>query len=76
MKKLKLSECEWPEVNISIPNPNIKFQCTIKAPAQAVGGYKLGNTTLALTYKPKWIHRKMMSIFFGVKWVDETFKSE
>ena len=47
----------------------------IKTPSK-VGGYKLGNTTLALTYKPKWIHRKMMSIFFGVKWVDETFKSE
>ena len=47
----------------------------IKTPSK-VGGYKLGNTTLGLTYKPKWIHRKMMSIFFGVKWVDETFKSE
>ena len=47
----------------------------IKTPSK-VGGYKLGSTTLALTYKPKWIHRKMMSIFFGVKWVNETFKSE
>ena len=44
----------------------------IKIP-NAVGGYKLGNTILGLTYKPKWIHRKMMSIFFGVKWVDEIF---
>jgi hypothetical protein len=50
---------------------NITIKTTLK-----VGGYKLGNTTLALPYKPKWIHRKMMSIFFGVKWVDETFKSE
>ena len=47
----------------------------IKIP-NAVGGYKLGNTTLGLTYKPKWIHRKMMSIFFGLKWVDELNKSE
>jgi len=37
-----------------------------------VSGYKLGNTILALTYKPKWIHRKMMKIFFGVQWVDRT----
>jgi hypothetical protein len=41
-----------------------------------VSGYKLGNTTLALTYKPKWIHRKMMKIFFGVRWVDETKQQE
>ena len=51
----------------------------IKIP-NAVGGYKLGDhnlaTTFRMTYKPKWIHRKMMSIFFGVQWVDETFKSE
>jgi hypothetical protein len=36
-----------------------------------VGGYKLGNTTLSVPNKPKWIHRKMMKIFFGVEWVDE-----
>lgn len=47
----------------------------IKIPTK-VGGYKLGNTALGLTYKPKWIHRKMMSIFFGVKWVDDIFKSK
>ena len=47
----------------------------IKIP-NAVGGYKLGTTTLGLTYKPKWIHRKMMSIFFGLKWVDKLNKSE
>lgn len=40
-----------------------------------VVGYKLGHTILSMPYKPKWIHRKMMSIFFGVQWVDETFKS-
>jgi hypothetical protein len=41
---------------------------------QVVGGYKLGNhnlaTTFCLTYKPKWIHRKMMKIFFGLHWID------
>ena len=26
MEKLKLSECEWPEVNISIPNTNIQLE--------------------------------------------------
>jgi hypothetical protein len=37
-----------------------------------VSGYKLGNTTLAMPNKPKWIHRKMMKIFFGVDWVEAT----
>jgi hypothetical protein len=36
-----------------------------------VSGYKLGNTILSVPNKPKWIHRKMMKIFFGVEWVDE-----
>ena len=50
---------------------NIQFQDTIKAPAQAVGGYRLGCTTLALTYKPNWLHRTMMRICFGVEWVND-----
>lgn len=41
-----------------------------------VGGYRLGtengSATLHLPVKPKWIHRKMMKIFFGVDWVDAT----
>jgi hypothetical protein len=41
---------------------------------QEVGGYRLGNhnlsTTFYLTYKPKWIHRKMMKMFFGLDWID------
>jgi hypothetical protein len=37
-----------------------------------ISGYKLGNTILAVPNKPKWIHRKMMKIFFGVKWVERT----
>jgi hypothetical protein len=41
-----------------------------------VGGYKLGNTTLAMPNKPKWIHRKMMKVFFGVQWVNETKQQE
>ncbi len=45
---------------------------------QEVGGYRLENhnlaTTFCLTYKPKWIHRKMMKIFFGLDWID--FKQE
>lgn len=44
--------------------------------AKNAGGYQLGHEILSVPYKPKWIHRKMMRIFFGVKWVDETFKSE
>jgi hypothetical protein len=39
-------------------------------PQQVVGGYKLGATTLYLRYKPRWIHRKMMKIFFGLDWID------
>ena len=41
-----------------------------------VSGYKLGKTTLAMPNKPKWIYRKMMKIFFGVQWVDETKQQE
>jgi len=37
-----------------------------------ISGYKLGNTILAVPNKPKWIHRKMMKIFFGVQWVERT----
>ena len=40
-----------------------------------VGGYRLGNLThnyiqFDMTYKPKWLHRQMMRIFFGWYWVD------
>jgi hypothetical protein len=52
-------------------------QTAVKA-VEYVGGYRLGNHNLAMTlcmaYKPKWIHRKMMKIFFGVQWVDTIFK--
>jgi hypothetical protein len=41
-----------------------------------VGGYKLGNTILSVPNKPKWIHRKMMKVFFGVQWVNETKQQE
>jgi hypothetical protein len=40
-----------------------------------ISGYKLGNTILAVPNKPKWIHRKMMKIFFGVEWFD-SFKQQ
>jgi hypothetical protein len=41
-----------------------------------VSGYKLGNTILSVPNKPKWIHRKMMKIFFGVQWVYATKQKE
>jgi hypothetical protein len=51
----------------------------IKTPSN-VGGYRLGDhnlaTTFIMTYKPKWIHRKMMKIFFGLEWVDDVNKSK
>jgi hypothetical protein len=41
-----------------------------------VGGYRLGEHNLStifyMTYKPKWIHRKMIKLFFGFKWIDKT----
>jgi membrane-associated HD superfamily phosphohydrolase len=61
----KYEQAKAKEMKKSIENLLIKQTLPI-------GGYKLGNTTLALTYKPKWIHRKMMKIFFGVQWVDAT----
>jgi hypothetical protein len=38
-----------------------------------VGGYRFGNassyyTQINLNYKPKWIHRQFMKIFFGLYW--------
>ena len=38
------------------------------------GGYKFGNgqpdVILQLHYKPKWFHRFMMKLCFGLYWVD------
>jgi hypothetical protein len=39
----------------------------------SVGGYRFGNastyyTQINLNYKPKWIHRQFMKIFFGLYW--------
>ena len=37
------------------------------------GYYKLGGNTGVIFYlgkKPKWIHRKLMSIFLGWEWSD------
>jgi hypothetical protein len=41
-----------------------------------ISGYKLGGTILAVPNKPKWIHRKMMKIFFGLQWVEDAFKQQ
>lgn len=52
-------------------------KCTIKLPPKIKGWYVLGSTdksntlSISLTFKPKWIHRQMMRIFFGWYWVDE-----
>lgn len=46
----------------------------IKIP-KTVGGYRLGDekaaATLHLAKRPKWLHRKMMKLCFGVEWVDD-----
>ena len=38
------------------------------------GGYKFGNgqpsVIIQLNYKPKWFHRFMMKLCFGLYWVD------
>ena len=45
------------------------------ATPKTVGGYRLGDekaaATLHLTKRPKWLHRKMMKLCFGVEWVDD-----
>lgn len=40
-----------------------------------VGGYRFGNastyyTQMNLNYKPKWLHRQCMKMFFGLYWFD------
>ena len=40
-----------------------------------IGGYRFGNTSnyytqINLNYKPKWLHRQCMKIFFGMYWFD------
>ena len=48
---------------------------TILGTPKPVGGYRLGDekasATLHLTKRPKWLHRKMMRLCFGVVWVDD-----
>jgi hypothetical protein len=44
-----------------------------KNPPLPVGGYRFGNastyyTQMNLNYKPKWLHRQFMRIFFGLYW--------
>jgi len=49
---------------------------TFSKPKPIVGGYRLGKEVehsiqFNLTWKPKWLHRQMMRIFFGWYWIDE-----
>jgi hypothetical protein len=44
-------------------------------PPLLVGGYRFGNastyyTQVNLYYKPNWLHRQFMRIFFGLYWFD------
>lgn len=72
MQDLRDAEDFMSRTELMLKIHNIQFQDTIKAPAEAVGGYRLGNTTLALTHKPNWLHRTMMRLCFGVEWVNDT----
>lgn len=49
------------------PGTNHKFQI-----AKMAGGYRLGkgiwSWKLDLEHTPRWFHRTMMKIFFGVVW--------
>ena len=42
---------------------------------KTVGGYRIGSGSSSLTFqlekRPKWLHRKMMKLCFGVEWVDD-----
>jgi len=43
---------------------------------QPVGGYRFGHaptycTQINLNYKPKWLHRQCMRIFFGMYWFEQ-----
>ena len=47
-----------------------------KTPPPSVGGYRFGNasthyTQMNLNYKPKWLHRQCMKMFFGLYWFDQ-----
>lgn len=52
-------------------------KCTLKLPPKVKGAYVLGSRNMTntisfhLVFKPKWLHRQMMRIFFGWYWVDE-----
>lgn len=35
-----------------------------------VGAYELGLYRLPLKKKPSWLHRKMMNMLLGIKWID------
>ena len=63
----KLNKKLWKRKNIM----NYKLK-----KVEYVGGYRLGDHNLStifyMTYKPKWIHRKMIKLFFGFKWIDKT----
>ena len=58
---------------MELQEPTFEF---IKPP-KIKGSYVLGSTnksntlSISLPWKPKWIHRQMMKIFFGWYWVDE-----
>ena len=48
---------------------------SIVSPPTAVGGYRFGKRVenyiqFNLMYKPKWLHRQCMRIFFGMYWHD------
>ncbi len=50
---------------------------TLKLPPKVKGAYVLGSKNITntisfhLEFKPKWLHRQMMRIFFGWYWVDK-----
>lgn len=39
-------------------------------PPKPVGAYIIAEVFYTCKVKPKWIHRKMMNLVLGIKWVD------
>lgn len=56
-----------------IPARNVNLVSSISFP-QYVGYWQHGNTSLAMTKKPRWLTRIMMRLVFETTWKDNTEK--
>ena len=56
-----------------IPAHHVNLASSISFP-RYVGYWQHGNTTLAMTKKPRWLTRVMMRLVFETTWKDNTEK--